>query len=119
MAVTGNRATGKAAVIGQIDQPLIWPYNKHMAIPMIKGTYSLDVETVRDLEQMASHWGVSKSEALRRAIRTTAQTLPSAASPLDALDELQRALNLSPAKAQAWSRRVRTERRASSLRREG
>lgn len=85
---------------------------------MIKGTYSLDTETVRDLEQMASHWGVSKSEALRRAIRTTAQTLPSAASPLDALDELQKSLNLSPAKARAWGRRVRSERRASSLRHE-
>ncbi len=84
---------------------------------MIRGAYSLDAETVRDLEQMASHWGVSKSEALRRAIRTTAQTLPSAASPLEALDELQRALKLSPAKAEAWSRRVRAERRASSLRR--
>lgn len=81
---------------------------------MIKGTYSLDVDTVQNLEQMASHWGVSKSEALRRAIRTTAQALPSEASPLDALDELQRSLNLSPAKAQAWSRRVRMERRASS-----
>jgi len=87
-----------------------------MAIPKIKGTYSLDVDTVQNLEQMASHWGVSKSEALRRAIRTAAQTLPSEASPLDALEELQRSINLSPAKAQAWSRRVRSERRASSLR---
>ena len=118
MAATGNPATRKAAVIGQIDQIGLWPYNKDMAIPMIKGTYSLDVETVRDLEQMASHWGVSKSEALRRAIRAMAQTLQSVTSPLDALDELQRSLNLSPAKTQAWSRRVRTERRASSLRRE-
>ena len=99
-----------------VDQTLLWPYNKYMAIPMIKGTYSFDVDTVQNLEQMASHWGVSKSEALRRAIRTTAQSLPTAVSPLDALDQLQRSLNLNPANAQAWSRRVRTERRASSLR---
>lgn len=88
-----------------------------MVPPVIRDTYFLDVETVRDLEKVASHWGVSKSEALRRAIRTTAQTLRSVTSPLEALDELQRSLKLSPAKAQAWSRRVRAERRAPSLRR--
>ena len=38
-----------------------------MAIPKIKATYSLDVETVRMLVHMARRWGVSKSEALRRA----------------------------------------------------
>ena len=86
-----------------------------MAILSIKNTYSLDVETVRDLEEMARRWGVSKSEALRRAIRATAkQNLPSSPDALAALDALQRRLALSPAKARAWSRRARSERRASS-----
>lgn len=35
----------------------------------IMATYSLDIETVRALDGMAKRWRVSKSEALRRAIR--------------------------------------------------
>ena len=86
-----------------------------MAITAIKNTYSLDVETVRALEEMARRWGVSKSAALRRAIRATAeQNLPSSPDALAALDALQRRLALSPAKARAWSRRAKSERRASS-----
>jgi len=43
-----------------------------MAVTTIKSTYALDVETVRELEEMARAWKVSKSEALRRAIRSAA-----------------------------------------------
>ena len=43
-----------------------------MAIPIVKATYSLDVNTVKALERMAKRWAVSKSEALRRAIRAAA-----------------------------------------------
>jgi gamma-glutamylcysteine synthetase len=39
-----------------------------MATPMVKSTYALDAETLTALEQMAKRWGVTKSEALRRAI---------------------------------------------------
>jgi hypothetical protein len=85
-----------------------------MAIPKIKGTYTLDTETVRALEGMARRWGVSKSEALRRAIQTTAQQ--STLSQLEALNKLQKSLNLTPARARAWVRRSRAERRASSER---
>jgi hypothetical protein len=38
----------------------------------VKATYSLDPGTVCRLEEIARHWGVSKSEALRRAIRAAA-----------------------------------------------
>ncbi len=86
-----------------------------MAITSIKNTYSLDVETVRDLEEMARRWGVSKSEALRRAIRATAkENLPGSPDALAALDALQQRLTLDPAKARTWSRRAKNERRASS-----
>ena len=44
-----------------------------MAITTIKSTYSLDVETVRMLESLARRWNVSKSEVLRRAIRSAAR----------------------------------------------
>lgn len=43
-----------------------------MAIPKIKATYSLDPETIALLERVSRRWGVSKSEALRRAIQALA-----------------------------------------------
>jgi hypothetical protein len=91
-----------------------------MAIPKVKTTYALDRDTVHRLERMARQWGVSKSEALRRAIRAAA-SLPNAAAvdAATALEELQRSLHLSPADAEAWVRRARAERRAATARHEG
>ena len=90
-----------------------------MAIQSIKSTYSLDLDTVRLLEEMARRWGVSKSEALRRAIRASAEQSPSGGqSALDALDELQRSVNLSKSEADAWLKEARAQRRAASARRE-
>ena len=84
-----------------------------MAIPRVKATYSLDVETMKVLERVAKRWGVSKSEALRRAIRATM----SAAQPNDertsALDELQSIAGVGSASANAWAASVRAERRSS------
>jgi hypothetical protein len=91
-----------------------------MAIPTIKGTYSLDVETVRELDALARRFNVSKSEALRRAIREAAAREASGKNDaLAALDEIQRDLRLTPARADGWTKRVRSERRASSRRAEG
>jgi hypothetical protein len=83
-----------------------------MAIPKIKGTYTLDAETIDALEGMARRLGVSKSEALRRAIHAAAQE--TASSRIEALTKLQKSLNLTPAKTRAWIRRIRADRRASS-----
>jgi Arc/MetJ-type ribon-helix-helix transcriptional regulator len=80
-----------------------------MAIPKIKATYSLDADTVRVLEQAAKRWGISKSEALRRAIRGLTVARGDAESALDAL---QTAANLSSAEANRWAKNVRAERRA-------
>jgi len=91
----------------------------NMAIPVIKTTYALDAETVQVLERMAQRWGTSKSEALRRAIRAAAAATN--AEPDDAvtaLDRLQRAAAVPPARAKEWVRAVRAERRAASRRRE-
>ena len=86
----------------------------------IKATYALDAASVRTLEQLARRWRVSKSEALRRAIRAAAgQAPPQAVEALKALDRLQRDLDLTPARVQAWARRTRDERRAASARRPG
>jgi hypothetical protein len=86
-----------------------------MAMTTVRSTYALDLETVRALGQIARRWRVSKSEALRRAIRAAAK-LPVAetgTTAIEALDRLQKSLNLSPARAVEWARRARSERRAS------
>jgi len=103
-----------------IDLKIVWPYYLSMASLRIKGTYSLDVETVRRLESMARRWNVSKSEALRRAIRAASeQELPAGGEAIEALDRLQESLELDDEAARTWENRVRTERRDSSGRREG
>ena len=108
-----------AHVIGvdALDRAGVWPHYSYMAIPKIKATYSLDVETVRELEKMARHWKVPKSEALRRAIRMAAGQAPTEAQEaLRALDELQSSLALSPEAASRWEEQVGDERRATSAR---
>ena len=86
-----------------------------MATTTIKTTYSLDVETVRTLEAMAKRWKVTKSEALRLAIRTaSAQTEPARSAPLRALDRLQEKLVLSEADRRRWERESLAEHRAAS-----
>lgn len=90
-----------------------------MATTTVKSTYALDVETARTLEDMARRWGVSKSEALRRAIRAAGRgSAPGAPKALATLDALQRSLDLDSRGATRWGKRARTERRASSIRRE-
>lgn len=86
-----------------------------MATLTVKATYSLDPGTVSRLEELARHWGVSKSEALRRAIRAaTPGGGPDDAGPLAALEMLQRTAGLSPSSVRAWADEVRRERRAVS-----
>ena len=83
-----------------------------MAIPKIKATYSLDVETVRVLERAAARWGVSKSAALVRAIRASDAIPDHADNPAKLLDELQKAAALSARSADAWEKEFRSERGA-------
>ena len=90
-----------------------------MARTTVKATYALDVETARALEDMARRWGVSKSEALRRAIRAAClEPAPGSPKALAALAALQRSLGLDHQAAARWAERTRRERRASSSRRE-
>ena len=84
-----------------------------MATTTIKSTYSLDVETVRTLEALASRWNVSKSEVLRRAIRTAAaEDRDAAGGPLAALRQLQADVREDGVDIERWVRDVRAERRA-------
>lgn len=97
----------------------VWPYNRGMASTTVKSTYALDVETARALEDMARAWGVSKSEALRRAIRA-ARGAPARGVPkaLAALDALQESLELEGPALARWEKKTRGERRAASIPRE-
>ena len=74
-----------------------------MATVTVKSTYSLDVETVRQLEELAKRWNTSKSGALRRAIQSAAKQVRS--DHHEALDRLQDLLALDRETAQALGRR--------------
>jgi hypothetical protein len=77
----------------------------------IRSTYALDPESVRRLERISRQWGVSKSEALRRAIRRLSpDATVESGDALKVLTELQRSVRLTPAKAERWMRDVRRER---------
>lgn len=88
-----------------------------MAATVIRTTYALDEETVRRLNRLARQWNVSKSEALRRAIRAADARSTTPDDRLKALDELQASMRLTPGRAQAWVREVRAERRQGTERR--
>ena len=88
-----------------------------MATMTVKSTYSLDVETVRQLEELAKRWNTSKSGALRRAIQSAAKQVRSDHNEaLEALDRLQGLLALDRDSARAWADEVRQERRAAAER---
>jgi hypothetical protein len=87
-----------------------------MAISKIKATYSLDVETTRELARVARRWNVSKSEALARVIRKAAREEPD--DPLNALDTLQKQLDRHADTLRAWGEESRLERHAGSAKRE-
>ena len=90
-----------------------------MAAQTVKTTYALDVETVRRLDDLARRWNVSRSEALRRAIRTASvETDAEALTPIQALDRVQRSLCLAPPRAARWVAATRAERKARSRRHE-
>ena len=84
-------------------------------MPKIKVTYSLDAETVELLERVSRRWGVSKSEALRRAVQVAAIVEESdpRSDVVAALAELQERLGLDDEKAERWINEIRAERRAS------
>ena len=73
----------------------------------------LDATTAHHLEDLAKAWGVSKEEAMRRAVaQAEAASLPaSKPNRLAAFKELQRRLGLTSARAAEWQNAVREARR--------
>lgn len=88
-----------------------------MAAATIKSTYALDIESVRALDELARRWRVSKSEALRRAIRSAASRQPAAGSAaLRAFDQLQAAVHARGTDIARRERDARAERHAAGRR---
>ena len=88
-----------------------------MAVTTIKSTYSLDVESVRTLEELARRWDVSKSEVLRRAIRGAAAAVTSGDNAtLDALDRLQTSVRGRKVDIERWEHEHVAERDAAAQR---
>jgi predicted transcriptional regulator len=81
-----------------------------VAATVIRTTYALDEDTVRRLDALAAGWNVSRSEALRRAVRA-ADLQQGTSARLSALRELQQQLQLTPARARRWTGQLRAERR--------
>jgi hypothetical protein len=81
-----------------------------MATPKVKVTYSLSVETLRVLESAAARWGVSKSEAITRAIQAIDE--PVSEDRLMRFRQWQTAMGLDAEAAARWAEEARAERKA-------
>ena len=79
----------------------------------VRATYALDPHTVSTLERLARRWSVSKSEAIRRAIRDAAGREGGGNERLEALKRLQASVGLSASAARRWESRVKAERRSA------
>jgi hypothetical protein len=85
-----------------------------MAVTTSKVTYSLKPETVDRVQELATAWGVPKSEVIRRAIAKLPQELPAeekVLTPLEALDRLQKN-GISSRAAAKYIAEIRRERQA-------
>ncbi|MBU0641013.1 MAG: hypothetical protein KKB50_19290 [Planctomycetes bacterium] len=83
-----------------------------------KVTYSVDPLTVLEIQDLATAWGVPKSEVVRRAVHAAVQQRDKLArrpmTPTQALDELQEEPRLSAEETARWIRAVRKERQVRS-----
>ena len=80
-----------------------------------KSTYTLDIETARQLRRLAKQWNASESAALRRVVRKAAEeVLATCDERLIALERLQSLLALDPASAQAWEYQMKREQLAAA-----
>ena len=86
----------------------------YMALPMVKSTYVLDLESADALVRLARDWHVSKSEVLRRVLKNA--VADPAPDRVALFRQMQKAAGLSVAQANRWVAAVRAERRASAAR---
>ena len=92
-----------------------------MAVTTSKVTYSLKPETVDRVQELATAWGVPKSEVIRRAVDKVSGEKPVAEkkeTPLEIFLRIQRiGSGISPKVAAKWCAEIHRERRASGRKR--
>ena len=90
-----------------------------MAVTTSKVTYSLKPETVDRVQELATAWGVPKSEVIRRAVHDLkdSDNVSAKLTPLQALKELQAHAGLTKAQARKLNDEVLSSRRASGRKR--
>jgi len=92
-----------------------------MAVTTSKVTYSLKPETVDRVQELATAWGVPKSEVIRRTVDNAAKEKPvmeKKETPLEIFLRIQRTgSGISPKVAAKWCEEIRRERRASGRKR--
>ena len=77
---------------------------------MKRATYTLDDATLERVDSLSKRWGVSRSEAIRRAV--AAASVGPNRNGLSALRAVQGRLALTKGRAEQWAREVAKERRA-------
>jgi hypothetical protein len=91
-----------------------------MAITHVKVTYSVQPRTAQRVQELATKWGVPKSEVIRRAVEGAEQQelISPRLTPMQALEKLMStAPTLAPGEAKRFEREVRLSRRASGRKR--
>lgn len=86
-----------------------------MAITTTKVTYSLNPQTVERVQELATAWGVPKSEVVRRVVDKAAMErllAPRNETPLEAFRRIQKSGGLSLAAAKRFKAQLRRERKA-------
>jgi hypothetical protein len=91
-----------------------------MAITHVKVTYSVQPYTAQRIQELATKWGVPKSEVIRRAVDGASRgdaILPHL-TPVQALDRLSSTPSkITAAAARQFAREVQSSRRASGRKR--
>ncbi len=91
-----------------------------MAVTTSKVTYSLKPETVDRVQELATAWGVPKSEVIRRAVNGVSLHAPPAfkETPLEIFERIQReGTGISRKAAAKFNAEIRRTRRESDRRR--
>jgi hypothetical protein len=84
-----------------------------------KVTYSLRAETVARVQELATQWGIPKSEVIRRVVDEVKVDDFSSPrlTPLQALQELQTKAGITKAQGKKFKEEIRASRRASGRKR--
>ncbi len=91
-----------------------------MAISHVKVTYSVQPHTAVRVQELATKWGVPKSEVIRRAVDAASrqEAISPRLTPMQALERLRSTKSkMTAAAAKKFEREVRLSRRASGRKR--